>query len=529
MTSSRRRPTRAVACGWPAVLAIGAALAAGCGGARPVTTPSTPATIPSAGSPPASTSTPTGTTVVSPAVSRLRTAIDSVLDAPLLERGTWGVVVTSLRTGEVLYARNPRRLLSPASNLKIVTLAATAETLGWDFTYDTTLLGVGRIDAGVLHGDLIVRGTGDPSLIEDQGMAAGVFAAWAERLTSLGIHAISGRVIGDDNAFDDDTYGSGWMYDDMNEGYSAGVGPLQFNMGETAVTVAPATSLGGAATVSIATDGSGLVLRNRVSTVAAGEAPRLGTKRIANTNVLEVFGSIPLGSQPIQQRVAVDNQTLYFASELRKALVAHGIAISGAAVDIDDLPVAPRTDGAVALASYKSPPLSALADTLMKLSQNQYAETFTKTLGAHAGTPTFEAGRRVIGDVMRGWGIDSTQLLQADGSGLSRYDMVSAEALAGVLAHVAHDARLEGPFKASLVVAGTPGMMANRLKNTAAAGKVQAKTGSMRHVRATSGYTQTADGEPVVFSIIANNFGISSADVDRTADAVILKVFEFTR
>jgi D-alanyl-D-alanine carboxypeptidase/D-alanyl-D-alanine-endopeptidase (penicillin-binding protein 4) len=165
----------------------------------------------------------------------------------------------------------------------------------------------------------------------------------------------------------------------------------------------------------------------------------------------------------------------------------------------------------------------------MKLSQNQYAETFMKTLGARAGTPTFDAGRQVIADVIHGWGIESTQVLQADGSGLSRYDMVTAEALAGVLTHVAQDPRLDGPFKASLVVAGMPGMMANRLKGTAAASKVQAKTGAMRHVRSTSGYTQTADGEPVVFSIIANNFGISSADVDRTADAVILKVFEFTR
>ena len=410
-----------------------------------------------------------------------------------------------------------------------MTLAATAEQLGWDFTYETQLLALGPVASGTLEGDLVVRGSGDPSLVQDQGMADSVFRDWAERLKGLGIRAIAGRVLGDDDAFDEETYGSGWMWDDMNEAFSAGVGALQFNMGETTVTVAPGSAAGAPAQISCATEGSGLVLRNRVVTSAAGVSARVSTRRVANTNVLEVSGTVPVGGAPVEHRIAVDNQTLFFVTELRKALIANGIDVRGYAVDIDDLPVAPQVQAAVPLFSYRSPPLSQLADTLMKLSQNQYAETLLKTLGARHGTPTFDAGRQVVVDILRGWGIEASQLLQADGSGLSRYDLVSADVLARVLAHVARDPKLDGPFRASLPVAGMPGMLSGRLKGTPAAGHVQAKTGSMRHIRSTSGYTQTADGEPVVFSIIANNYGIPNAEVDRTADAIILAVFTFRR
>lgn len=520
MTSTRGRP------GARAVVACALLLAA-CRSPRPSTVPGTPGAAASSGAAPR----PAGSIAApaSPSAIRLQRNIDALLDAPPYDAGTWGVVVRSLTSGEILAARNARKLLSPASNLKIVTLAAAAERLGWDYTYDTQLLGLGAIDFGFLDGDLIVRGTGDPSLSEADGSAQQAFRAWAERLKALGVRSLSGRIIGDDNAFDDEMYGSGWMWDDMNEAYSAGVGALQFNMGETIVTAAPASQPGAPAVLTIATAGSGLTLRNRVTTGASGSPARVTTKRLANSSVLEVTGSVPAGGAAVARRIAVDNQTRYFVEELRRALIAHGIDVKGPAVDIDDLAEPVRVQDAMPLVTHRSPPLRTLAATLMQLSQNQYAETFLKTLGAQAGTPTFEGGLDVVSAVLRSWGIDVAQSLQADGSGLSRYDLVSADVLAAILAHVGGEPRHDGAFRAALPVAATPGMLAERLKGTKAAGHVQAKTGSMRHVRSMSGYAATGDGEPVVFSIIANNFGIPSADVDRATDAIVLAITEFTR
>jgi PBP4 family serine-type D-alanyl-D-alanine carboxypeptidase len=347
-------------------------------------------------------------------------------------------------------------------------------------------------------------------------------------LRQLGIRSIAGRVIGDDDAFDDEEFGAGWMWDDMDQAFSAGVGALQINAGAMTLIVTPGVSEGAPATLSLSTDGSGLAFRNRVITAAAGTAPRILTRRLANRKVLEVSGSVAVAAAPVQRAVAVENPTLYFVASLRRTLTASGIDVRGEGVDIDDLAPANARER-VLLFSHRSPPLSELAHTLMKVSQNQYAETFLKTLGANAGSPTFERGRQVVRETMESWGVSPSDLVYADGSGLSRYDLVSAEALVVILTHVADDARLKQPFEASLPVAGVAGTMSERLRGTSAAGTVRAKTGSMANVRSISGYMQTAEGEPVVFSIVTNNYGLPAAEIDRVADALMLGVAQFRR
>ncbi|MGE3513215.1 MAG: D-alanyl-D-alanine carboxypeptidase/D-alanyl-D-alanine-endopeptidase [Vicinamibacterales bacterium] len=508
--------------GRPAALAVVACalLLADCGARRPGP-PATPGTVGTAAAPDRSRLTPE--------VARLRHSLDRILDTPDLESGTWGVAIRSLRSGDVFYAKHPRKLLTPASTLKIVTLAAAAERLGWDFTYETEVLGLGAIDFGFLDGDLIVRGSGDPSLSDDDGTAARVFRTWAERLKALGVRVLSGRIIGDDNAFDDEGYGAGWMWDDMDQAYAAGIGALQLNVDATVVTVTAAGTSGGPATVSVATDASGLAIHNRVVTAPAGTPARVTLRRRANSTVLDVSGEVPAGGDPVSRRIAVVNPTRYFVEELRKALIANGIDVQGPAVDIDDLEVPPHVADAVPLLVHRSPSLRTLAETMMKVSQNQYAETLLKTLGAQVGIPTFAGGRDVVLQLLDEWGIPTGQLVLADGSGLSRYNLISAEALTAVLARVAQSAALEGPFRAALPVAGGPGMLASRLLGTPAAGVIQAKTGSMRHTRSIAGYARTADGEPLAFAILANNYGVPPAEVDRAADAILLAVSAFRR
>jgi D-alanyl-D-alanine carboxypeptidase/D-alanyl-D-alanine-endopeptidase (penicillin-binding protein 4) len=416
--------------------------------------------------------------------------------------------------------------MSPASGLKVVTLAVAAEQLGWDYSYETRMLKLGPSTSGFLDGDLIVSGSGDPSLSLDAGM---IFEAWAERLKALGVRSLSGRIIGDDGAFDDETIGHGWMWDDLDQAYSAGVGALQLNVDATIMTVSPGATAGEPATIALASEGSGLTVRSHVVTGAAGGAARIKSRRLPGAAVLDVAGTIPLESTPVQLRVAVANPTLYFVTELKKALVAGGIEVRGEAIDIDDVSDRQRLQDAVPLMVHRSPPLAELADTLMKLSQNQYAETLLKTLGAQSGKATFEAGLQVERDVLQSWGVAPSGLLLADGSGLSRYNLITPQAMVDVLTHVYDDPRLRAPFEAALPVVGVTGTLTGRLTGTAAVGTVRAKSGSMRNVRSISGYMNSGGGEPLVFTLMANNYNIASSEIDRVFDGILMRLAAWQR
>jgi serine-type D-Ala-D-Ala carboxypeptidase/endopeptidase (penicillin-binding protein 4) len=460
-------------------------------------------------------------------VRTLQHDLDAILAAPSLDRGYWGVLVQSLKTGETLYARNARKLMMPASNMKIVTLASAAERLGWNYTYETALLAAGAIDGGLLDGDLVVVGAGDPSLMD--ATAHPLFAEWAERLKALGISAISGRIIGDDSKFDDEPLGMGWSWDDLPDGYAAGVGALQFNENAARVTIAPGIAAGDPASVTVTPDATGLVIHNRVTTGAAASEESIRTHRLPGSARLELRGSVAVGSAPSVHTVSVDSATLFFVTALRNALTSHGIDVRGPAVDIDDIGDAPARDEDVPLISYRSPPLSTLAIRLMKSSQNQYAETLLRTLGVAAGTPTAQMGAAATGAILKGWGLADGGLILRDGSGLSRYDYVTPESLVAILAHVDHDETLRSPFEAALPVAGKDGTLASRMKGTPAEGNARAKTGSMANVRALSGYVSTADGEPLVFSILANNFETAGEVVAKTEDAIVVRLAQFRR
>jgi D-alanyl-D-alanine carboxypeptidase/D-alanyl-D-alanine-endopeptidase (penicillin-binding protein 4) len=175
-----------------------------------------------------------------------------------------------------------------------------------------------------------------------------------------------------------------------------------------------------------------------------------------------------------------------------------------------------------------SAPLSTLAVRLMKASQNLYAETFLKTL-APTAPRTAERGRAEAAAALQAFGVGNDGLIQRDGSGLSRYDYVTADALASILTHIAGIDTLRGPFVASLPIAGRDGSLSNRMNGTAAEGNARAKTGSMSNVRGLSGYVTSASGEPLVFSILANNFEVPPSAITGAADRIVVRLAAFSR
>ena len=468
-------------------------------------------------------------------VAQLQRDLDAILAAPALEHSVWGVLIKSLASDETLYGVNAGRLLMPASNMKIVTLAAAAERLGWDYRYETRVFGSAPIEAGagVLHGDLIVVGSGDPSIGGRSGPPTRVFDAWADELRDLGLRQVDGRIVGDDRAFEDRRLGAGWAWDDLGEGYAAGAGALQFNENGVRATIAPGQAVGDPAIVTLEPAGSGLVVQNELKTAPEDALPSIRAQRLPGGARTELRGLVPLSRAPTSHTVSVDDPALFFVTVLRNTLIARGIDVRGPPVnraDIRDIDAVASSGAAPALLlSYRSPPLSSLAVTLMKVSQNLYAETLLKTIGAAGGSPTTDAGRASARSAVLGWGVEAGELIMRDGSGLSRYNYATPQTLVTILTHVDRDEKLREPFESALPIAGQDGTLAGRMIDTAAAGNARAKTGSIANARALSGYVRTSDGEPLVFSIIANNFETPPSAVEQTTDTIVARLATFSR
>jgi D-alanyl-D-alanine carboxypeptidase/D-alanyl-D-alanine-endopeptidase (penicillin-binding protein 4) len=320
---------------------------------------------------------PSSAPAASRAVRELRANLAQVFGASIMDRGVWGVDVRSIDTGERLYDLNPGKLMMPASNMKVLTLSAAAETLGWDYRFTTTLETSAPITAGILQGDLIVRSNGDPTINSRGGRANAVFDEWASALRAAGISSITGRIVGDDQAFDDEGIGDGWAWDYLQYAYAAPVGALEYNENAATLTIAPGAESGSVASVSLSR-GAGLEVINRAITGATGSAGTIDYRRRLDCPVLEVSGTIPAGAAAETRTVAVVNPTIFFAQALKDGLITRGIAVGGDAVDLDDIAAELQARGPLerrALVTTTSPPLSEIATVLMKVSQNLYAET----------------------------------------------------------------------------------------------------------------------------------------------------------
>jgi D-alanyl-D-alanine carboxypeptidase/D-alanyl-D-alanine-endopeptidase (penicillin-binding protein 4) len=445
--------------------------------------------------------------------------------------GTWGISLRSLARDEPIYALNARKLLMPASTTKIVTLAVAADQLGWDFTFRTRLAATAPIHDGTLDGDLVVIGGGDPTIDDWNGNATALFTRWADVLKRAGLRRVNGRLVGDDDAFEEDGLGTGWAWDDLAASYATRIGALQFNQNTAQLLVTPGARAGAPATFLVRPPAAPVSVMASVATSASEQPPSIALGPAPRGHAIEARGTMPAGGPPIVRNVSVDNPTLYFVNALRQVLVQNGIEILGASVDADDLSPRPSVaGGATALADVASPPLSVVSTTMMKMSQNLYAETLLRTLGMRNGASgTVAAGRDAIHQTLTRWNIPTDQLALVDGSGLSRYNVVTPDAMTAVLVHVWGDMRLRDPFIQTLPVAGTDGTLSERMKNTPAMGNARAKTGSFSNARAVAGYVWTADKEPVAFTIIANHFGVGSDAIDAATDAIVAAVAAFRR
>ena len=444
--------------------------------------------------------------------------LSAIFETPEFQHSIWSVLIQPASSDASLYALNPSKLVMPGSNMKLLTLAAAVNRLGWDYRFDTKIVATAPVESGVLRGDLFIIGSGDPS-ISERSDERGVLRTLAQQVRDSGIRQIDGRIIGDDDAFDDEQLGAGWAWDNLPYGYAAPISALEYNEGSVDLVVKAGSVAGQPVELQVRPEGSGLELENHLVTVAESGTGVLTMERLPGSQRLIVRGQIPAKAAPFVRTASVDNPTQFFANAFRTALIAEGVQVDRGALDMDYVLPKPVLTSARTLASRQSPPLAQLAVSMMKVSQNQYAELLLKAIG----------GRQAARERLTAMGIDEATYVMADGSGLSRYNYVTDETLVRILQNFQQRPADAGAFFATLPIAGRDGTLAGRMVGTPAEGRVHAKTGTVDNIRAISGYVEDADGELLVFSIIANNFALPASQIVAAADKALVRLATFTR
>lgn len=423
-----------------------------------------------------------------------------------------------METGKILFAGNSHKRLIPASNLKLLTAVAAIEELGLDFRFTTRLWTDGRIEDGTLEGNLIIQGGGDPTLgarfnspdLEkmEQGDPLSVFRQWRENLRNLGIHRIRGRLVADDSLLEAEGPGRGWAWDDLVYGYGASPSGLQFNEGVALVRVSP-TRTGALAHLLWRPRTSLIRWRNQIRT---GPRQDLELKWPDLESEVLLAGAVEPSQEPVWLPVAVRDPARYFIDMFAEVLKSSHLEPLRAGEGKEGQ-VAPGESRTV-LFSHHSPPLSEVLRVFLKVSQNLYGETILRMLDPAPERKRAPEGLTRMESVLtQRVGLNPDNFLLADGSGLSRHNLISAGALMQLLEHVCRQP-YGTVFRQWLPVAGTDGTLRRRMTAPGLKGRVQAKTGSMEGVRSLSGFVETVQGETLGVVILVNHLKGDEAELE---------------
>ncbi|HEV7472533.1 MAG TPA: D-alanyl-D-alanine carboxypeptidase/D-alanyl-D-alanine-endopeptidase, partial [Pyrinomonadaceae bacterium] len=398
-----------------------------------------------------------------------------------------------------------------------------------DYRFVTSVYAAAKPDAGgVIKGDLTIYGRGDPSIAArfNNGDYFKGLDDLATRIVAAGVKRVEGDLVGDESYFVGPPYGSGWNWDDLTWWYGAEVSALTVNDNALDLSVKPGAQIGAPAVITTGPPDPLLKISNRVTTAAKGTKRDLELYRGLASDEVEISGTIAIDDPGYKGGIGISHPALLFAYLLRASLAQHGVIIVGKSRVIaqplfpgaanNSAPVPALTE----LASMPSAPLSLIAANTLKPSQNLYTELILRTLGKVVAPPVTavpvnrnseDAGLEVVKTFLREAGLSPPTLVLNDGSGLSRNDMITAEATVQLLNYM-HRHRYAAVFRDALPIAGVDGSLRNRFKNTPAENNLRAKTGTLSSVTSLSGYVRDAAGEELAFSIMVNNYP-SGADV----------------
>jgi D-alanyl-D-alanine carboxypeptidase/D-alanyl-D-alanine-endopeptidase (penicillin-binding protein 4) len=467
-----------------------------------------------------------------PPLAQLRADIHETFEDPNFFMANWGVYIESLKTGEIIYKRNPYKLFMPASNMKLFTTSAALVLLGPEYRYKTTLSGRGEVNAdGVLQGDLIITGSGDPSFSGRffENNPVKIFEDWADSIKLAGISHINGNIIGDGTVFDNEHFGGGWEYDDLKSYYAAPVSGLSFNENSIRLLVKPGAYLNKTPDISIIPETKYVNIINNAVTIPPTRIQRISSDRKIGTNIITIDGTISIDRNTVSHNLSIDNPPLFTAFLFKEILEANGITCSGNAGTFDADNANSYYNDMKIFATYTSPSLSELLQIVNKNSNNFYADQILKTLGKEFKEEgSFSSGAEVVRDFISGIGINPDQFKAYDGSGLSRHNLVTPEHIAILLKYMKKHKYYNYLFE-SLPIAGVDGTIENRMKDSPAENIVHAKTGTIRYVRALSGYVRSKDNEDFIVSLLVNHYTTPSSTSAALQDRLFILLANFTR
>ncbi len=469
-------------------------------------------------------------------LAALALRIDAHLAEPAFADAAWGVQVVSLDTGKTLYSHNADKLLVPASTAKLYTAALALDTFGPDYRIPTSLFATEKAGRdGELRGDLVLVGYGDPTLGVDKRVS------WADTLAialrKTGVRSVRGSLIADATWFAAPLYGSGWEAADLQSWFGAPVSALSVDENVVRVEVRPAPQPGTLARVRFDPPESALELDNQLLTLRAPARTDISLYRAPGESILHVFGSMASNAEVQFYRLAAHDPALIAAEQLRAALARQGVSVQGKSRSV----YWPARNDALAgdrilrIADVWSPPLAEIVNRGLKVSQNLYLQNMLLMVGAKAAADQRAAGEesapfrssesrgiQALRSYLRKIGVPMDGVLIEDGPGLSRRDLTSPAALTSLLAHLGETPAAKA-FRVALPEAGVDGSLTGRMRNSAAEGRIHAKTGSMAFTYSLAGYALTASDERLAFAIMLNNYrrpvdaGRPTAELDAIA------------
>lgn len=449
-------------------------------------------------------------------IEQLRQNIDRLLADSLFLPSHVSLKIVSLQTGESFYERDKSILMNPASNVKLFTSSAAIVMLGKNYQFKTSVLIDSCTPGGVVLGNCYLKGYGDPLLSTSD------LDSLACMLEQKGITHITGGVAADNSYFDDRQWGLGWTWDDEPDPDAAFINALTVNKGCVSVSV---SSDSAHVSLSAVPQTSFIRCINTASAAPFADAKPFQLHRTMQDrpNIIYAEGYLEPFSF-IKEKFSVRRPDLYAAQLFSEALRHHHIAVHE---DISSAPVR-LTSREIASCAHS---LDTVVTEMNKESDNLAAENLLKILGAvRYGAPgTSKTGCYAVNNFLSTLGIDTTKYHFVDGSGVSRYNLVSADVVVQLLAGMYRWNSFYSLFFSSLPVAGRDGTLCSRMCSSSATAKVNAKTGTLSGVSTLSGYTRTLDGEPLAFSMMMQNF-LSPANKYRAVqDSICIVLTSFSR